>query len=171
MQRLVQFSPIMLLAALFVTSDVHAYNGVSTKSYYVRTKNIDTYQEVNYNFKPVAKGADMKELCEASFPTSMIFTENSLFDDSVQIWHDASPSNSSWKLRSKYVFRTYINNYQTLMTGSFENKFKYKGVDHNFIYNFSEVDNKRNRTIKGIIWNKYCKIQYQKILLHRAVAN
>jgi len=171
MHKLVKLSPSVALATLFMMSNIYAYNGVSTKSYYVKTKNIDTYQEVNYNFEPVAKGAGIKALCKASFPGSMIFTENSLFDDSAQVWHDASPSNSSWKLRSKYVFRTYINNYQTLTAGSFENKFKYKGVDYNFIYNFSEVDNKRNRTIKGIIWNKYCKIRYQKILLHRILAN
>lgn len=156
------------LFSFLVTGNLYAYTGTSSKNYYTRTKNIDTYKEINYNFKAVTKEKGYaQQLCEASFPTSMVFTENSLFADSTQKWNDHSVDNRSWKLRSLTFFRTYINNMQILSSGSFENKFKYKGIEYKFIYNFAEVDNRHNRTIKGIIWNKYCKMEYQKILLHR----
>lgn len=156
----------MAIPALCATQ-LYAYTGVS-QNFYSHTNNVDTYKQVNYNFTAVSKDKRYtQKLCDASFPTSIVFTENSLFHAGKQRWVDWSPENPFWRLKSQDVFRTYINNQQTLISGSFSNKFKYKKHDYFFTYSFAEVTNKRNNTIKGVIWNKYCKIHYQKILLHR----
>ena len=44
-----------LLFSFLIMGNLYAYTGTSSKNYYTRTKNIDTYKEINYNFKAVTK--------------------------------------------------------------------------------------------------------------------
>ena len=157
-------------ASAYTNAPTH-YTGIADYTE-LGTGNIDTYKEVNYNFTQLTdKPGYGKNFCKASLPVSLVFTQASLFDTHKQKWSNHSPENKSWRSKSINVLQTRINSNSIMTSGSFFNRFNFSHKTFKMVYNFSEVSDKKNQTIKGVIWNKYCKISYQKILLSRRIAN